>query len=263
MLAGLVKIISLITVLVLAVGTASAEVILRYAPADTMVALGTITRLSIMCDEVLDVRTIEVFVQFDPEITGSVSGGAGTLFTDSGFNLFKGFELTEPDEWHGYCVILGSGDYITGPGELFYWDFEGLDEGVSSIITASVALAGPDATVLPDVTLPPTTITVGDSLSAVDDVPALRSDLRLRPNPFNPRTEIVCDLDRAGWMELGVYDIRGRQVVVLHEGIASAGPFTSSWNGLDSSGLAQPGGVYLFRMSTSTGRSVAKGVLLK
>ena len=263
MLARLVRIISLATVLVLTVGTASAEVVLRYAPADTLVESGTITRLSIMCDEVLDLRTIEVFVQFDSVITGSVAGGAGTLFTDSGFNLFKGFELTGPEEWHGYCVILGSGDYITGPGELFYWDFEGLDEGVSPIITVSVDLAAPDATVLPDVTLPPTTITVGDPLSAVGDVPVRRSDLRLWPNPFNPRTEIVCDLERAGWMELAVFDVRGYKVVVLHDGSTPAGLFTSSWDGLDSRGLAQPGGVYLFRMSTSAGHSVTKGVLLK
>lgn len=114
-----------------------------------------------------------------------------------------------------------------------------------------------------DVTITATTIIVGDPTSGVQDLPGLQQDLRLRPNPFNPRTEIGFDLDRSGWIELAVYDLRGRQVVVLHQGNAPAGPFTRSWDGLDSRGLAQPGGVYLFRLATSVGRTGIKGVLLK
>jgi len=243
--------------------TVSPEANLRFAPADTVLEKGATSRLSIMCDEALDLRTIEVFVEFNPLVVGSVGGGPGTLFTDSGFMLFKGYELTEPNVWHGYCVILGSGDFITGPGELFYWEFEALADGVSPVITVMVDLVAPDATVLPDVTLPATTIIVGDGVTPAPDIPSSGQGLRCYPNPFNPRTEIRFDLPGPQTVELTVFDLTGRRVALLHSGPAPQGVFARSWDGCDAQGRPQPGGVYLFQLRTPTFRSLAKGVLLK
>ena len=240
-----------------------AQVHLSFTPADTTVALGQPGRLSIMVDESFEYRTIDVTVTYDTTIVRSLGGTAGALYTDSGIFTFKGFEEDTLGTWHGYAVLMGAGLFIKGPGELYYWDFEGLAEGTTPITSVKVFVSTTDGSWFEDVSLPATTIIVGDPLSNEDDVPSFRSDLRIWPNPFNPRTEIVCDLDRAGWVELAVYDVRGRQVVVLYEGSAPAGPFTSSWNGLDSRGISQPGGVYLFGLATSAGRLITKGVLLK
>jgi len=259
----LLKTIIGLFVLTLMTGAASAEVILRFAPADTTVEVGSVTRLSIICDEVLDLRTIELFVEFDPEIVGSVSGGPGTLFTEGGFNLFQGFELSEPNVWHGYCVILGAYDYITCPGELFFWEFEGLADGTSPIISVSVGLAAPDATILPDVILPPTSIVVGNSLSPVQDVPQPELGLRCFPNPFNPHTEIQFELQQDEMVNLSVFNIQGQRVALLHQGHTAQGVLSVSWNGRDSEGRLQPGGLYLFRLETPRGITVTKGVLVK
>lgn len=253
----------LLALLLLGAGWARAEVILRYSPADTTVAAGDTSRLSIMCDDVLDLRTIEVFVQFDPAVVGSVAGGSGSLFTDSGFTLFQGFELTEENVWHGYCVVMGAYDYITTPGELFYWEFEGLVDGVSPIETVSVALAAPDASLIPDVSLPPTTITIGDYLSSVEDLPLMGSDLRCFPNPFNPRTEVSFKVPAAQQVRLGVFDLQGRRVAVLHQGWTEEGLFSEVWNGRDDQGRLQPGGMYLFRLQGPSLNEVAKGLLVK
>lgn len=259
----LCKTILVLAVLAMGVGEVSAEVVLRFAPADTTVELGSITRLSVMCDEVLELRTIEVYIEFDPEIVGSVSGGAGALFTEHGFNLFQGFELSEPNVWHGYCVVMGSADFATTPGELFYWEFEGLADGVSPITTVSVGLAAADATILPDVSLPPTTIVVGSSLSPVSEVPFPEQSLRCFPNPFNPRTEIQFELKKDEAVNLDVFNLAGQRVVRLYQGQASKGQLSVSWDGCDEQGRSQPGGLYLFRLETPTILSVTKGVLVK
>ena len=243
--------------------SAYAQITLRFSPQDTTVAPGGGGRLSIMLDDALPLRTIDLRVAFDATVLRSLGGTGGALFTDSGFQLFQGFEDSAPGEWYGYTTVIGGDDVVIGPGELYYWDFEAVAVGVSPVTDVQTFMSVGDGTWYDEVLISATTITVADSVSAVGDVPGLRSDLRLYPNPFNPRTEIFFDLAQSGWVELAVYDVRGRQVVVLHDGTAPAGEFKSSWNGLDASGLAQPGGVYLFRMSTPAGRSVTKGVLLK
>ena len=68
----------LMAILFLIVAPASADVALRSSPADTTVDVGSITRLSVVCDDTLDIRTIELYVEFDPEVLGSVSGGRGS-----------------------------------------------------------------------------------------------------------------------------------------------------------------------------------------
>ena len=242
---------------------ANAQITLRFSPPDTTIAPDGAGRLSIMLDDAITVRTIDVRVAFDPTIVRSMGGTGGALFTDSGFQLFQGFEESAPGEWYGYTIVLGSEDVVVGPGELYYWDFEAVAEGVTPVTDVQTFLAVGDGTWYEDVTITATTITVADPLSAAGDFPGFRSEPRLRPNPFNPRTEISFDLDRSGWVALTVYDVRGRQVAILHDGTAPAGPFSCSWDGLDAHGLAQPGGVYLFSLETPAGRSATRGVLLK
>ena len=139
----------------------------------------------------------------------------------------------------------------------------GLVDGVSPITTVSAALVAPDATILPDVTLPGTTITVGNPLSPAPEIPRPEQGLQCFPNPFNPRTEIRFDLLRAETVELAVYDLTGRRVAGLHRGSVPQGILTATWNGRDDEGRAQPGGVYLFRLETPTITAVTKGVLVK
>ncbi|MFO7653753.1 MAG: metallophosphoesterase [Candidatus Krumholzibacteriia bacterium] len=88
-----------------------------------------------------------------------------------------------------------------------------------------------------------------DALSAID--PALPARPHLgpnRPNPFNPRTEVVCLLPRAGLVRLTVHDARGREVAVLVDGPLPAGEHTATWDGLDRTRLSAPSGVYFLRL---------------
>jgi len=254
-------------ILALSAGAASAEIALRFTPPDTTIEPGDSTRISVMLDDAVYFRTIDLTVTYDPSLISTVSGGQGTLFSDSSFFIWEGFEESVPGQWHGYAVIMGAADSLSGPGELFAWEVEGLIQGTTPITAIETLLYEPNALIIPDVTLDPTTLRVRWAASAVGDLPAFQPDLKLYPNPFNPGTRIGFDLPVGGHILLSVFDARGRRVATLHEGEAAVGPLNFDWDGRDDSGFIQPGGVYLFRLDSRQGgisqTVTTKGILLK
>lgn len=256
-------ILALVAVSTVLVGAASAQLTLRFAPADTTVEPGTTNRLSIMLDEPVDLRTIDVRVQFDPTVVSSITGGPGALFTDPGYLLFQGFSLEEPGLWWGYSIVLGYEDWVTGPGELYYWEFSADAVGITDIAAVEVFLAAPDATEITDYVFLPTTINVDTVSEADDSTPTLQTGLRCYPNPFNPVTEVRFRLPHTEAVRLSVHDMAGRLVDVLHDGSAPSGPFSAIWDGRDTSGRMQPAGPYLFRLQTPSLNASTRGMLVK
>lgn len=76
------------------------------------------------------------------------------------------------------------------------------------------------------------------------------------PNPFNPSTTISFDLAKSGHVSLVVYDLTGRAVATLVEGVRTAGQHDVSF---DAANL--PSGLYLYRLQ-SDGRSLARTMTL-
>jgi hypothetical protein len=87
--------------------------------------------------------------------------------------------------------------------------------------------------------------------------------LRAVPNPFNPRTRLTFTLPEAGAVELTVYDLAGRRVTTVLEGMLSAGPQTIDWNGVDGTGKPVSSGVYFARLKAGGRTYVHKLVLSK
>lgn len=81
------------------------------------------------------------------------------------------------------------------------------------------------------------------------------------PNPFNPQTRFSFGLVKDGNVSIIVYDVRGRLVVNLHEGLLSAGRHHVQWLGCDASGRNIASGVYFVRM-VGEGVNLSKKVLL-
>ncbi len=243
---------------------AQAQVQLRFDPPDTTVAVGQPCRMSIVLDDTLRIRTIDVTVDYDTTVVRSLGGGAGTLYTSSGVFTFQGFEEDVPGQWHGYAVLMGAGLYIQGPGELYYWEFEGLIDGRSPVTTVSVYLSTTDGSWFESVELPGAQVTVGAGpTSSVDDLPGVRTRARLWPNPFNPRTEVHAELARAGRVNVSVYDLRGRRLAVLQDGWAEPGALRAAWDGSLPDGSDAPGGTYLFRVQGPDLDTTVKGLLVK
>jgi hypothetical protein len=68
------------------------------------------------------------------------------------------------------------------------------------------------------------------------------------PNPFNPSTSIRYQLSEVSFVTLKIYDVLGREVVTLVDGIRNAGTHTAQWN---ASGL--PSGMYIYSLRASDG----------
>ncbi len=64
------------------------------------------------------------------------------------------------------------------------------------------------------------------------------------PNPFNPTTTISYQLPKKGMVSLKVYDLLGREIAVLADGIKSAGYYEVNFSGINLSS-----GVYIYRLT--------------
>lgn len=78
------------------------------------------------------------------------------------------------------------------------------------------------------------------------------------PNPFNLQTTISFLVPETAHMRLVVYDMLGRQVVVLVDGVRAVGTHEAVFDG---SGL--PSGTYLYRLETLRGVEARRMVLMR
>jgi len=68
------------------------------------------------------------------------------------------------------------------------------------------------------------------------------------PNPFNPETTIVYHLPERARIQMIIYDVLGRKIRVLLNGIQQAGHHAIQWNGCDNAGFVVPSGIYICRI---------------
>jgi hypothetical protein len=96
------------------------------------------------------------------------------------------------------------------------------------------------------------------------DAPAAAAKLAAWPNPFNPRTRIVFELEKRGTAKLAIYDSAGRHVHELYPGtVLDAGEHEIVWDGRDDAGRALPSGVYLCQIAAATSRATTKLIMMK
>jgi 1,4-alpha-glucan branching enzyme len=86
---------------------------------------------------------------------------------------------------------------------------------------------------------------------------------RCHPNPFNPTTTIRFTLARTGPATLRIYDVTGRLVHTLVDGVLAGGEHSVAWDGRDRSGREAASGVYFYRLSAPGYSQARKMVLLK
>jgi len=78
------------------------------------------------------------------------------------------------------------------------------------------------------------------------------------PNPFNPSTTIRFHVPATGTVTLAVFDMLGREVARLVDGVMQAGAHSVQMNG---SGLSS--GIYFYRLSGTNIVEVRKMILMK
>ncbi len=92
------------------------------------------------------------------------------------------------------------------------------------------------------------TSNVAEALAAPSAVPDAFTLGQNYPNPFNPTTTITFDLPAAAPVRLTVYDVLGRAVTTLKQGMLEAGRYTVRWDGRAADGTPVAGGLYLYRL---------------
>ena len=85
------------------------------------------------------------------------------------------------------------------------------------------------------------------------------------PNPFNPSTTINYSVPEGEvpLVSLKIYDLSGRVVSTLVDGMREAGTYSVIWDGTDSFGRSVSSGVYLYRLKAGSFMQTRKMVLLK
>ena len=101
--------------------------------------------------------------------------------------------------------------------------------------------------------------------NSVDDVcvPERTSLSAAYPNPFNPSTSIDYQLSNPSDVSISVFNMLGQEVASLVTGFQTAGTYTVSWNGLDTSGKSVPSGLYFYKMQVEGFSATQKMMLLK
>jgi FlgD Ig-like domain/FG-GAP-like repeat len=85
------------------------------------------------------------------------------------------------------------------------------------------------------------------------------------PNPFNPSTTIEYSLEKQDNIKISIYDITGKLVRVLFEGLQSAGRHRITWDGRSTGNKTVSSGTYFLAAETASNKTLLtkKIVLVK
>ena len=82
--------------------------------------------------------------------------------------------------------------------------------------------------------------------------PSPSNTLTAYPNPFNPQTRLVFELAQESVVRLELFDLRGRSIGLLSEGLLPSGMHTVRWDGTDRYGQSVPSGRYFAKLHTDS-----------
>ena len=101
-------------------------------------------------------------------------------------------------------------------------------------------------------------LTATTGVEPIENVPVHFGLAQNYPNPFNPTTNITYTLAQSGKVRLAVYDLLGREVAVLADGIQHAGEHVVTFraNGLTT-------GVYFYKLQAEKMTITKKMLLMK
>ncbi len=171
-------------------------------------------------------------VGYGPNGSDPAADPASWTWTAAAFNA----DVGSNDEFMGTLTVgspAGEYDYAyrySFHGPWVYADLDGTTNGYSADQAGDLIVEASGATGVPG------------------PAPAVLRLYPNQPNPFNPSTMVRFELPEAGAVQLSIYDLRGRLVATLLDGIVPAGTREAIWTGRDSAGRAMASGSYLARL---------------
>jgi len=150
------------------------------------------------------------------------------------------------------AAVLGTDVTIGGSGDVVLFTFQVLD-GTYAVDFTSTQLRG---AANEDLTAEL------EGLSS-EGVPVAFKLVQNSPNPFNPVTKVAYHVPSASRVTIRVFDVTGRLVTTLVDGVVEPGRHAAVWNGTNENGESVGSGVYFCTMETPDYRDSQKMTLLK
>jgi hypothetical protein len=182
-----------------------------------------------------NVQAMAINLDYDHTVLEQVSVAPGRLLDEQA----RGTVVLSSGPGDVDLAILGTGAGLSGSGELARMGFR-----VKTVGDPRLSLAGVSAR---DGANEPITV-------AGAQPPMLPSHTALTfafPNPFADATEVQLSLRASGPVTLGVFDVAGRRVRTLVQGVQPAGSRMVSWDGRGDGGARLAPGAYVLRLEAA------------
>jgi hypothetical protein len=199
-----------------------------------------------------EVGGVEARIQYDPNVLSV----AGVTLSEAFHDAEVFFSASDGDlslmvvDVDGGALLPGSD--LLGEISFVCTAWEGSE---TELVLEGAAVADVDGTRM-DVVLSETNVPV-----STPSAPAVH--LTSRPNPFHSSADVTLYVRSEQKGLLTVYDVAGRLVRTLHDGILSPGPNAFSWDGKDNEGAQVRTGVYFLRFEGREEALTRKLVLLR
>ena len=151
------------------------------------------------------------------------------------------------------ALVLGTDVTIGGSGDLAVLTFRVVGDGYS-LDVESARIRNADNVEL-DAKL-------GD-IESGGEMPLVFRLVQNAPNPFNPVTKVAYHVPRESKVTIRVYDVSGRVVRTLLDGVVEPGCHEAVWNGTNDAGESVGSGIYFCTMEAPDFHDSRKMTLLK
>ncbi len=175
----------------------------------------------------------------------------GSPFDPQNYNVYTIFQDPTDDD-----TTSGSDQGYFRVAKLFTGDIDNDRHGDIVVASSSLALDKPTLIMLEyqEVTA------IQEKGQPIAHTPQLFQNY---PNPFNPATRISYTLPENNYVRLEIFDMLGRKIITLYDGMQMAGNHHFQWTGVNQAGEPVPSGQYIYRLTIGQNTFSKKMTLLK
>lgn len=207
-----------------------------------------------------DASMFEGYVcNFNNEIGGHMGLGQGAGQGMMGFNRSVNFQF------HYDKNNLNTLELDESSIQLFYMDEQGnwQEETNATLDITTNTIHLENSEVAEYYALKASAIKVGVEDDGLTAVPQAINIETVYPNPFNPQVTIQYISSQFGKVQIQVFDLQGRLVKNLFNGLQEQGSYTVSWDGTSNLGQIVTSGIYLLKVSEGSSVALRQLTLLR
>ncbi len=189
------------------------------------------------------IKTVGNRVEIPVRFNGSVNGAMGVAMNAvNGTRIVEVKPMAKTEDAWVLANVSDNGDRVALAAAGNF--------NVGDVIATMVVEAAPNGDVSFD------NVMVGDAQKGLKKFNAFGAGADLSqntPNPFTAGTSTVIGyaVPADGKVTVRVYDVLGREVATLVDGVRAAGTYAAEWNGLDVTGAPVQAGVYYCRIDAA------------